>query len=757
MTTIGRSIARIEDRLLLLGQGCFAADIDFPGQCFMRVVRSPLAHGHLRGIETGAALQSPGLLAVWTAADTAGIPPIDFRQVQVPGLEPYRQPVLATTHVRYVGEPVAVVFAASQEEAEDAAELVFADIDELPPVLDAGAEPVEFLPGHATEAAIISKETGDLAAAFAQAARIIEIETAVGRQSGTPLETRGAIARINPATGVLEIHGASKIPHINRRALAAMLGLELETIHLYESHVGGGFGIRGEVYPEDVLVALGALRLGRPVKWIEDRREHLIAANHSRDQRYRLRAAIDSDGLILGLEAELWHDQGAYVRTHAATVPDLGLAMLPGPYLIPAYRARARIRLTNKTPAGTYRAPGRYESTLARERLIDAIAVSLRRPADAVRRANLIPTERMPFDRGLKTLSTPVIYDSGDYARLLDTFDRHFGTVEIRERVAARRAAGEAAGFGTAFFVEKSGLGPFEGARVTVLADGIVEIVSGVASLGQGVETVLAQIASGILGVPMSAIRVIHGQTDRIADGRGAFASRVTAMAGPAVAAASEALRARILELASGLLQRPAAELDILLGRIAPRDGSIGPSLSLAEIAASAPDSLPLSQEHWFRTDHMNYPYGIHGALVVVDRETGAARVERVLVAYDIGRSVNPMLVEGQLAGGVAQGLGGALYEEFRYDAGGQPLSASFADYLLPTSAEMAPVEMLVTEDAPSPVNPLGVKGAGEGGITAIGAAIASAIDDAIGVPGAIRRLPVSPAFLRALCASKLS
>jgi CO/xanthine dehydrogenase Mo-binding subunit len=753
MRLIGASVPRLEDRPLLLGQGRFAADISFSGECVMRVVRSPVAFGVLKSIDTAAALGSPGIVAVWTPEDVAGLPPIDFRQVLVAGLEPYRQPVLAQTHVRYVGEPVAVVFAESQELAEDAADLVFADIDELPPVLDALGEPREFLPGRSTETAIVTKATGDIEAAFAKAARIIEIETAVGRQTGTPIETRGSVARVNPETGVLEIHGAAKIPHINRRAIANMLGLDLEKIHLFEGHVGGGFGIRGELYPEDVLQALAALRLGRPVKWIEDRREHLIAANHARDQRYRLRAAIDPNGVILGLDAELWHDQGAYMRTHAATLPDLGLAMLPGPYLIPAYRGRAHIRLTNKTPGGTYRAPGRYESTLARERLIDAIASAIGRSPDEVRRVNLIPKERMPFDRGFKTLSTPLVYDSGDYARLLDRFDEHFETAALRAHVATRRQTGEAAGFGTAFFVEKSGLGPFEGARVSLMADGTIEIVSGIASIGQGVETVLAQIAAETLGVPMTSLRVVHGQTNRIADGRGAFASRATAMAGPAVAAACEALRLRLLELAARELQRPASELTIADGGIALKDAGMGPSLSLAEIAVSA--DRPLSEEHWFRTDHMNYPYGIHGAIVVVDRETGAIKVERVLVAYDVGRAVNHALVEGQLMGGVAQGIGGALLEELRYDAIGQPLSASFADYLLPTSAEMATVEMLVTEDAPSPVNSLGLKGAGEGGITAIGAAIASAIDDAIGIPGAIRRLPVSPAELHALLKSR--
>jgi aerobic carbon-monoxide dehydrogenase large subunit len=746
MNVIGRSIPRIEDRPLLLGQGRFAADISFPGELYMRVVRSPVAHGLLLGIDSRSALSLPLVHAVWTHQSVAGTPPIDFRQVIVPGLEPYRQPVLAQSHVRYVGEPIAAVFALSQEVAEDAADLVFADVDELPPLLNAIDEPREFLPGLSSEAAIITKVAGDVEATFSSANRIIEIEVAVGRQSGTPIETRGAVARLNRDTGVLEIYGAAKIPHINRRALAAMLGLALDKIHLFEGHVGGGFGIRGELYPEDVLVALAALRLGRPVKWVEDRREHLLAANHSRDQHYRLRAAVDHDGRIIGLDAELWHDQGAYVRTHAATVPDLGIAMLPGPYRVPAFRGTAHVRLTNKTPAGTYRGPARFESTLARERLIDAIAAELGKASDEVRHINLIPKHLMPYDRGFKTLGTPLILDSGDYAGLLARFHEHFDTRGTRERVARRRAAGEAVGFGYAFFLEKSGLGPFEGARVTLEPDGTIEIVTGTASLGQGVETVLAQISAETLGAPMSAFRVIHGQTDRISEGCGSFASRATAMAGPAVAAASERLKDRILEVAAVLLQRPAATLTLASGLIVPADGTISPSLTLAEAASGA--NKPLTEEQWFRAEEMNYPYGIHGAVVAVDTETGAVRVEQVVIAYDVGRAINPMLICGQLAGGMAQGVGGALLEEFRYDDNGQPLSVTFADYLVPTAAEVPPLDILITEDAPSPVNPLGVKGAGEGGLTGIGAAIASAIDDAIGQKVAVRRLPVNTADL---------
>ncbi len=374
---LGESIRRLEDRPLLTGQGRFAADINFPGQLHMRVVRSPVAFGRLLAIETEEALALPGVVAIWTGRDVAALPPIDFRQVRVSGLEPYRQPILAQDFLRYVGEPLAVVFADDPYLAEDAAELVFAEIEEMAPCLDPTGAPGEFLPGITTQAAIVEKGYGDLERAFAAAHTIVELKLAVGRHSGVPLETRGAIARYDAARDMLELHGAAKIPHINRKAIAAMLGRPLDCIHVYQDHVGGGFGIRGELYPEDVLVCLAALRLERPIKWIEDRREHLVAANHARDQVHAIRAAVDARGFILGIDDQFWTDQGAYVRTHAATVTDLAAALLPGPYVVPAYRARGHIRLTNKTPAGTYRAPGRFESTFVRERLIDAIASRL--------------------------------------------------------------------------------------------------------------------------------------------------------------------------------------------------------------------------------------------------------------------------------------------------------------------------------------------------------------------------------------------
>src|SRR3984957_12569704 len=699
---VGRSLTRLEDRPLLTGRGRFAADISFAGQLHMRVVRSHFAHGKLRAIDADAALALPGVHAVWTAADVADIPPIDFRLSRIEGLEPYRQRLFADGYVRYVGEPVAAVFADDPYLAEDAADLVTLDIEELPAVLHADEPPGEFEPGRSTETAIVRKGYGEFDAAFENAHLIVEKTLSVGRHSGVPLETRGAIARYDGARDVLELHGAAKVPHWNRDQIARMLGRSPSSVHLFEGHVGGGFGIRGEIYPEDVLVCVAALRLQRPIKWIEDRREHLIAANHSRQQQHRVRAAVDRDGRVLAIDDEIFYDQGAYMRTHAVTVPDLAAAMLPGPYRVPAYRAQAHVRLTNKTPCGTYRAPGRFESTFVRERLMDAIAAKLDLDPVELRRRNLIASHEMP------------------YAGMLDKALAAVAWPKLRQTLAARKTAGELVGAGVALFVEKSGLGPFDQVKIAVDTAGYVEVISGSASVGQGIETVIAQICADALGIDYHKIRVTHGRTDRIEYGLGAFASRLTVMTGEATRIAASAVRAKAIEVASELLQTPAELLDVIDGEVTRSDAAAGPSVSLADIARALGPGSPLrhgrppglSAEGWFHSNHMNYPYGVHVAVARIDRDTGAVAIERYLVAYDVGKAVNPMLIEGQIVGGCAQGIGGTLLEEFLYDERGEPLSVTFADYLMPTVRGMPTVDVLISEDAPSPLNPMGLKGA---------------------------------------------
>ncbi len=744
---------------MLTGRGSFIGDIGFLRQLHMRIVRSPYANAVLRSVDMARALAAPGIVAVWTATDIADLPPIDFRDPAAEALRPYRQPLLAQERLRYVGEPIAAVFATDPYLAEDGAELISVEADVLAPILDARAVPGGFAPGLSTEALVLRAGYGDVEAAFAAAHAIVALDLTIGRHSAVPIETRGALARFDVAGDVLELYGAAKVPHRNRDALARMFGRSTTAVVLKEGNTGGGFGVRGELYPEDFLVCVAAMRLGRPVKWIEDRHEHLMAANHSREQRHHARAAFDADGRVLALEDIFYLDQGAYVRTHGARVAEMTMAMVPGPYRIPAYRSVCHFRLTNKTPAATYRAPGRFEGTFVRERLIDAIADRLGLDRLTVRRRNLVTAAEMPFCRKLNALGTEIVYDSGDYPRLLDKALAKIGWDSLQAELQRRRAAGELVGSGIAIFVEKGGLGPLDGARVTVDGTGAVELVTGGSAVGQGFATAMAQICAGAIGMDYRRVRVVSGQTDRIQFGIGAHASRASVMTGGATHAAALKVRAKALDVAASLLQATPDELDIVDGIVVHHDRPGGGSISLAEIARHLAPNSPtlgdrdpgLTAEGWFRTEHMTYPYGVQIGVVRVDADTGQATVERFLLAYDIGRSINPMLVEGQLVGGFVQGLGGALYEEFSYDEHGQPLSVTLADYLLPTVWEIPAVEVLVTEDAPSPLNLLGIKSVGEGGINGVGAVIAAAIDEAIGLPGAVARLPATPQRLKAL------
>lgn len=779
---IGARALRIEDPVLLRGAGRFAADTVRAGELHMRVVRSPIAHGRILGVDTRAAKRLPGVVAVWTHADIATLPAIGFRLTPRDDLLPYRQPVLARKVVRYVGEPVAVVFATSAYLAEDGAELVELDLEHLPVHLDGDLEPVAWLdaeqatwaaglgtdlPDQDSQATSFVEEYGDVERTFADAEagiaagshRVFETEARIGRHTGVPMECRGLVAYFDEADQQLLIDGAAKVPFWNREAVAALVGLPPHQVVMRETHVGGGFGPRGELYPEDVLVTLAAMRLRTPVKWIEDRQEHLVATNHSRGQHHHLRALVRvSDGWIEALDTSFVLDQGAYVRTHGATVASLTASMLPGPYVIPHFRVRAHVRLTHKTPAGTYRSPGRYEGTFARERLVDTIAHGLGLDPVEVRRTNFIPVSEMPYERPIQAMGTHLVHDSGDYELLLDKVSDTFDLPAVRREVAARRAAGEVVGFGFGFFVEKSGIGPFEGARVAVDTSGQVTITCGASSVGQGVDTVLAQVVADGLHIPHDAIRVVRGRTDQFEYGRGAFATRLAVMAGSAAMNATAALVEKAMRAAAHTFKVSVEELELHDGAVRVV-GSPSRVLTLGEIAGllepmgagEMKESPGLSADGWFRSDHMTYPYGLHAAVVRIDRGTGELVIERFIVGYDVGRALNPTLVEGQIAGGVAQGIGGAIYEEFLYADDGTPLCTTFMDYLIPTVREVPDIETLVTEDAPSPINPLGVKGAGEGGTTAVAAAIASAVDDALQRCGAITSVPIRPSLLRRL------
>ena len=787
MTAIGARLPRKEDPRLLRGLGRFGDDFTARGQLWARVIRSPVAHGRIRSVRTTRAGQADGVIAVVTAADLPVGLAIPVRlNVQDIRLNDYLQPILATDVVRYVGEPLAVLLAEDPYAAEDAAELVDVDIEEAPALLDAAAAaragaPRLFAAGNV--AADFTLGYGDVEASFARAARVVQIDIEIGRHSGVPLEPRALLAEVDPLTGALSIYGMTKVPVFNRDLLASLLGIDETLIHVHAVDAGGGFGVRGEFYPEDFLVPWLAWTLRRPVKWVEDRAEHLVAANHSRQQAHRIAAAFDAEGLIIGLRDEVVHDNGAYCRTHGIIVPELTVAMLPGPYRIPAYRGRVQVVLTNKTPCGTYRAPGRFEGTTAREQLLDVAADQFGMDRVELRRRNLLGPGELPCERPMSTLGTEMVLDAGDYPALLAAAVAEAGRLGYPAEVERGRQAGRRFGLGLAAFLEKSGLGPQETADVTVSGTGAVHVYSGGTSLGQGIETVLAQIAADALGVEPAAVNVVNGDTNLQPFGGGSWASRSTVVAGSAVHAAASAVRVRALQIAARVLEAAEddlvgldraevgrAEDDRAEGNRAERGGGFhvrgdpAATVTLAEIArATAPTSqylLPgepagLSARRRFDVSHMTYPYGVHVAVVEVDPGTGRVRVLRYLVAYEVGRAINPMLVEGQLRGGAAQGIGGALLEEFCYDEAGQPQSVTFMDYRMPTAAEVPAIDVLVAQDAPAPGNPLGAKGAGEGGVSAAGAAVASAVRDALGVPGSVGRLPLTPSRVRALAQSR--
>jgi aerobic carbon-monoxide dehydrogenase large subunit len=744
---IGTSPLRKEDWPLVRGEGTFIADFKRPGMVHAFVVRSPLAHARFTSIDRKAVLAAPGVVDVITAEDLPDRGrPIPTRQFADEGSNRFLQRPLADGVVRYSGEPVAVVIADTRYRAEDAAELLDIDYERLDVVLepdDAVAENAPLLqPEVGTNVAGHQLvEIGSLEKAFAEADLVIKETFRIQRHAAVPLETRGLLAEYDPETESLTVWGAAKIPHVNRAILARLLGWsDVSRVRMVELHVGGGFGARGEFYPEDFLIPFAAIRTGRPVTWVEDREENLRATNHSREQVHRVEMALKKDGTFLGLKDNFINNTGAYVRTHGMTVPGLSVSMLPGPYKWPAYSGEFRSVVTNKTPGGTYRSPGRFEINFVRERLIDIAAHSLGMDPVDIRRRNLIDRASFPHDVGTLYDGHPVIYDSGDYELLLDKALAAFDFDGLKRWRREPAAAGMRRGLGIGFFVEKAGPAEREYARVELNDKGDVIVYSGSASVGQGVETILAQVCVSHLGLPYERVRVVHGDTAVIPEGMGAFGSRATMLGGSAVMRASEQLRKRLLDAAAQELEAAPADLMLTPAGVSVT-GAPTRSVSLTTLL-SASGGL-ITEEHRFVCDLLGFPYGIHFAAVEVDPATGAIHIHRYAVAYDIGRCVNPVLVGGQISGGFAQGIGGALFEEFSFDASGQPLSASFMDYLLPTSEEVPDVELLLTEDAPSPLNPLGVKGAGEGGTAAVGAAIANAVSDALGCE--VTRLPLSP------------
>ena len=744
---IGASPLRKEDWPLVRGEGTFAADFKRPGMVHAFVVRSPLAHARFTAIDRSAALAAPGVIDVFTAADLPDRGrPIPTRQFADEGSNRFLQRPLADGVVRYSGEPVAVVVAESRYLAEDGAELLRIDYEPIDVVLDlddavAPGAPLLQPAAGTNVAGHQVVEMGDLKKAFESADLVIKEEFRIQRHAAVPLETRGLLAEFDSEKESLTVWGAAKIPHVNRAILARLLGWSDETrVRMVELHVGGGFGARGEFYPEDYLIPYAAIRTGRPVAWAEDREENLRATNHSREQVHRVELALRRDGTFLGLRDSLLNNTGAYVRTHGMTVPGLSVSMLPGPYKWPAYRGEFRSVVTNKTPGGTYRSPGRFEINFVRERVIDMAAHRLGIDPIELRRRNLIARDSFPHNVGTLYDGHPVIYDSGDYELLLDKALKAFDYEGMKRWRNATTARGVKRGIGVGYFVEKAGPAEREYARVELSATGDVMVYTGSASVGQGVETIFAQVCASHLGIPYGRITVVHGDTAVIPEGMGAFGSRAAMLGGAAVMLASQQIKSKLLEKAAHVLE--AEPDDLVLGAEGVSVlGAPARTVRLADLLAD--QGGVMVEEHRFVCDLLGFPYGIHFAAVEVDTASGAVRIDRFAVAYDIGRCINPVLVRGQISGGFAQGLGGAMLEEFRYDATGQPLSASFMDYLIPTAEEVLDLEVLITEDAPSPLNPLGVKGAGEGGTAAVGAALANAVSDALGCE--ITQLPLTP------------
>ena len=748
---VGRPLARVEDRPLLVGTGRFVDDVDLPGQVHVRIVRSQVAHGRIASIDVEGARAVPGALAVVTAAD------LEDRRIPVrvrpnPALERALQPILARGTVRYVGEPVAAVVAEDAYLAEDIAESLFVDVEPLDPVLDVaaavGAPTVlhDAVPDNVVDRAKVRTEVA-VDDVFARAHVIVDDTLFVQRHGAVPLETRGLVAEYDRATERLTVWGPTKVKQFNRRILAALLDVEVERIRYIEPDVGGSFGARGEFYPEDYLVPWLAMRLGRPVKWIEDRQEHLMATNHSREQECRIEIAADADGRLLALRGRVLVNLGAYSRTHGMVLPKNTLDHLLGPYRWEAFECESLGVLTNKTPAGTYRGPGQFEPTFCRERLIDRLAAELDLDAAEIRRRNLIPVESMPYTITYQGTEPPVILDAGDYPLLWERLLEASDYEGLRRSVAGRRERGEHVGIGVAAFVEAGGLGPYEWARVTPGADGTFTVHVGIAAVGQGIATALSQVAADALGVPIERILISHKDTDDVPDGGGSHSSRSVVFGGSAVAGAVQDLLERARAAAAERLGVPPADVELLAGGLARARGSLEPAFTFAQLGCEG--------DHRYEKTERSYSMGAALAVAELDAETGRPSITRCMVVCDVGRAVNPLIVDGQLVGAAAQGIGGALLEEFAYGDDGQPQSTSFMDYCLPTAAELPRIEAIALElvqHRKESSNPLGAKGAGEGGIVGVGAAVGNAVADAIGAAGhGLTRLPLTPERVRAL------
>jgi carbon-monoxide dehydrogenase large subunit len=741
---VGESVLRVEDRPLLVGGGRFVDDVDRPGQLWARVVRSEVAHGHIAEIDTAAARAQPGVVDVVTAADLERDVRIPIRLVPTPAVSRTLQPPLARGDVHYVGEPIAVVVATDPYAAEDAADQVALTVEprpaavEMADALAPGAPALQpAVPDNVLD--VLRGGDGDVDEAFAAADIVLRRTFGVQRHTAVPLETRGLVAELGD-DGRLTVWGPAKVKHHNRVILSDLLDLPPERIRFVEPDVGGGFGPRGEFYPEDFLVPWLAVRLGRPVKWIEDRREHLVACNHSREQTCDLEVAAAADGTLLGFRARVRVDMGAYARTHGMVLAKNTISHLPGAYRWQAFEVEAAGIVTPKTPVGTYRGPGQVEPAFHRERMIDLVAARAGLDPAELRRRNLIAATSIPCEVPLGETEEPIVFESGDFPRILDALLERADYDRLLDEVRRRREDGELVGVGLSTYTEVGGRGPYEWARVVPATDGSFDVLVGIASVGQGIRTGLAQIAAEGLGVPIQRVRVSHHDTDTVPEGLGTFSSRSMIFGGNAVVGAVADLRGGGTAAAARALGVPEDRIEIVAGAIARDRDSVERSVSIADLGC----------EGRFRFEKHGRAHSMGAALVVarVDPETAGVALERCIVACDVGRMINPLVVDGQIAGAAAQGVGGALLEELAYGADGQPLSTSFMDYCLPTAAEVPPIESEVLEslrDRPKASNPLGAKGVGEIGIVGVPAAVANAVAAAIGADDGLLELPLTP------------
>ncbi len=744
---VGTPVERIEDLRLLRGLGTYVDDLHPQGLLHAAILRSSVAHGMVRAINVSAAKAMPGVRGVFTGQDVTqgsggAVPSVSLRLAPLPELEPYGQPVIAHERVRYVGEPLVVVVADSQAQAEDALEVIEVDIEPLAVVpnrhVSAKNEALLFPDLGKNVPITYTAAKGDAAAAMRAAPYVRKENFRVQRHSAICMEPRGLLAVWDGPGTKMTVSGAAKVPFANRKILARHMDLPEECVEMIEYDTGGGFGVRGEFYPEDFLIPFAARKLNRPVKWIEDRRENLLCSNHSREIDIEIEIGCAKDGKILALRAQAWVDAGAYLRTSAAVPPRNVAQFLSGPYKIENIHVDSSVMLTNKNPIGTYRGPGRFEGDFFRERLIDMAAGDLGLDRVEFRRRNLPTDADMPYP--LATLNLPEKkeeLDSGDYNITLDRCLAEFGW-GAKTQLQGRLVDGRYHGIAVGCFIEGGAAGPRENARMVVDPDGFVSVFVGSTSIGQGLETVCIQIAADALGVDMDRIRLFHGSTTYLKEGFGSYHSRSVVMGGSAILDAAANLKAEIRKAAAARLGCAAEAVELSAGLVAAHGGK---TIALAQLASAG-----LSVEGTFASHHHTYAYGSAAAHVAVDPGTGRVELLDYVTVEDVGRIINPLTANGQAVGGVVQGLGGSFMEHLQYDEEGQFLTGSLADYLLPTASDFPVIRAFVLENSPSPNNPLGAKGGGEGGIVPVGGVVANAVANALQALGVQpRELPLSP------------